>query len=130
MIYFSNTKIDKTTTYEVQKLFGANAGTNYLKNKLDFGSALDARQTLRVAASAVETKDGDTVLKYINTLDKPVSITVTLDNGKGIPASAKRTVLTGPNFTGKEYTLTDNYIKLGKTFTVNLPARSMTVIRF
>ena len=130
MIYFSNTKIDKTTTYEVQKLFGANAGTNYLKNKLDFGSALDRRQTLRVAASAVETKDGDTVLKYVNTLDQAVSITVTLDNAKGIPASAKRTVLTGPSFTGKEYTLTDNYIKLGKTFTVNLPAHSMTVIRF
>ena len=130
MIYFSNTKIDKTTTYEVQKLFGANAGTNYLKNTLDFGSALDARQTLRVAASAVQTKGGDTVLKYINTLDQPVSITVTLDGGKGIPASAKRTVLTGPVFTGKEYTLTDNYIKLGKTFNVNLPARSMTVIRF
>ena len=130
MIYFSNTKIDKTTTYEVQKLFGANAGTNYLKNKLDFGNALDARQTLRVAASAVETRDGDTVLKYINTLDKPVSITVTLDNGKSIPASAKRTVLTGPSFTGKEYTLTDSYIRLGEKFIVNLPAHSMTVIRF
>lgn len=130
MIYFSNTKIDKTTTYEVQKLFGANAGTNYLKNTLSFGNALDRRQTLRVAASAVQTKDGDTVLKYINTLDQAVSITVTLDNGKGIPASAKRTVLTGPSFTGKEYTLTDSYIKLGEKFIVNLPAHSMTVIRF
>ena len=85
---------------------------------------------LRVAASAVQTKDGDTVLKYVNTLDQAVSITVTLDNAKGIPASAKRTVLTGPSFTGKEYTLTDNYIKLGEKFTVNLPAHSMTVIRF
>ncbi|MBR2963882.1 MAG: alpha-L-arabinofuranosidase, partial [Lentisphaeria bacterium] len=130
MIYFSNTKIDKTTTYEVQKLFGANAGTNYLKNKLDFGSALDRRQTLKVAASAVQTKDGDTVLKYVNTLDQAVSITVTLDNGKGIPASAKRTVLTGPAFNGKEYTLTNNYVKLGEKFIVNLPAHSMTVIRF
>ena len=130
MIYFSNTKIDKTTTYEVQKLFGANAGTNYLKNTLSFGSALDRRQTLRVAASVVETKDGDTVLKYVNTLDQAVSITVTLDGGKSIPASAKRTVLTGPVFTGKDYTLSDNYIKLGKTFNVNLPAHSMTVIRF
>ena len=130
MIYFSNTKVDKTTTYEVQKLFGANAGTNYLKNKLDFGSALNARQTLRVAASAVQTEDGDTVLKYVNTLDQAVSITVTLDNGKSIPASAKRTVLTGPSFTGKDYTLNDNYIKLGETFIVNLPAHSMTVIRF
>jgi len=130
MIYFSNTKVDKTTTYEVQKLFGTNAGTDYLKNTLSFGSALDARQTLRVAASAVRTEDGDVVLKYINTLDQPVSITVTLDNGKSIPASAKRTVLTGPEFTGKEYSLTDNFIKLGETFNVNLPAHSMTVIRF
>ena len=130
MIYFSNTKVDKTTTYEVQKLFGTNAGTNYLKNTLSFGNALDQRQTLKVAASAVQTKDGDTVLKYINTLNHPVSITVTLEDGKSIPASAERTVLTGPSFTGKEYTLTSNYIKLGKTFIVNLPASSMTVIRF
>jgi len=130
MIYFSNTKIDKTTTYEVQKLFGANAGTEYLKNTLSFGSALDERQTRRVAASVVTTDDGDVVLKYVNRLDRPVSITVTLEDGRGIPASAKRTVLTGPVATGTEYTITDNYIKLGRTFNVNLPANSMTVIRF
>ena len=63
-------------------------------------------------------------------LDRPVSITVTLDNAKGIPASAERTVLTGPVFTGKEYTLTQSYIRLGEKFVVNLPAHSMTVIRF
>ena len=130
MIYFSNTKVDKTTTYEVQKLFGTNAGTDYLKNTLSFGSALNERQTRRVAASAVQTDDGDVVLKYINTLDQPVSITVTLEDGKGIPASAERTVLTGPSFTGKEYSLTNSFIKLGETFNVNLPAHSMTVIRF
>ena len=129
MIYFSNTKVDKTTTYEVQKLFGANAGTEYLKNSLSFGSALDERQTRRVAASVVKTKDGDVVLKYINALNHPVSITVTIEDGKA-PASAKRTVLTGPSFTAKEYTLTESLIKLGKTFIVNLPANSMTVIRY
>ena len=130
MIYFSNTKIDKTTTYEVQKLFGANAGTNYLKNKLDFGNALDQRQTLRVAASAVQTKDGKTVLKYVNTLNVPVSISVSLDNSANVPDSAESTVLTGPSFTGKDYKLLTGSIKIGKNFTVELPAFSMTVIRF
>ena len=130
MIYFSNTKIDKTTTYEVQKLFGTNAGTDYIRNTLDFGNALDRRQALRVAASAVRTDDGDVVLKYVNTLDRPVSVTVTLDNAMGIPASAERTVLTGPTFTGKDYSLTHNYIRLGEKFVVNLPANTMTVIRF
>ena len=130
MIYFSNTKIDKTTTYEVQKLFGANAGTNYLKNKLDFGNALDQRQTLRVAASAVQTKDGKTVLKYVNTLNVPVSISVSLDNSANVPDSAESTVLTGQSFTGKDYKLLTGSIKIGKNFTVELPAFSMTVIRF
>ena len=130
MIYFSNTKVDKTTTYEVQKLFGNNAGTNYLKNSLSFGSQLDERQTRRVAASAVQTEDGDVVLKYVNTLPQAVSITVTVEGSK-VPASAARTVLTGPTFTGKEYTITHNWIKLGDgTFVVNLPAQSMTVIRY
>ena len=114
----------------MQKLFGSNAGTDYLKNTFGFGNALDAGQALKVAASAVRTKDGDVVLKYVNTLDRPVSVTVTLENGKGIPAAAKRTVLTGSSFTGKDYTLTDSYIKLGENFIVNLPAHSMTVIRF
>ena len=129
MIYFSNTKVDKTTTYEVQKLFGNNAGTSYLKNTLSFGTQLDERQTRRVAASAVRTEDGDVVLKYVNTLPQAVSITVTIEGSK-VPASAQRTILTGPTFTGKEYSITNNWIKLGPTFTVNLPAQSMTVIRY
>jgi alpha-L-arabinofuranosidase len=87
LIYFTNTEVQPTTGYQVQALFGRNAGNSYLPSTLDWGVQTDGRVQQRVATSVVrDAQTGALIVKLVNML--PVENTVTVE----VPASVRSTI--------------------------------------
>ena len=73
MMYFSNTHIEKTPSYETQRIFSHYAGDRYIESSLQADSIVKHR----VAASVVkDSKTGETVLKVVNVLPVPLRLTL------------------------------------------------------
>lgn len=125
LIYFNNTEIKPSVGYYVQKLYGQNAGDEYLPSILKISDD-NSNVTKRIACSVVrDSKTGDVIIKLINLL--PVDVKTRLNIGDlNIERTAVRTVLSGnPDDSGvkpvtSETVLSDN---------VDLPAYSFTVLR-
>jgi alpha-L-arabinofuranosidase len=82
MIYFSNTAIRTTPSYETQRIFSKYSGDRYISSSVD----MDSNLKYRVAASVVkDTKTGKTYLKLVNAL--PVTLKVNV-NGLNIPSGS------------------------------------------
>lgn len=79
MIYFSNTSIQRTPSYETQRLFSTHAGDEYVASVL----SIDSTMQNRVAASVVrDSKTGQTYLKLVNILPVPLQLTVSMKDIK------------------------------------------------
>ena len=79
MIYFSNTSIQRTASYETQRLFSTYGGDEYIGSELTVDSVLQNR----VAASVVrDSKTGNTYLKLVNILPSPLRVSVSLKDIK------------------------------------------------
>jgi len=79
LIYFSNTEIRPTVNYEVQKLFGNNAGNEYLSSTVQLSGDNQAVRK-RLGVSIVRDTINDIVfVKMVNLL--PLATTVKLDLG-------------------------------------------------
>ena len=77
LIYFNNYEVKPTVGYYVQKLFGMNAGDEYVGSIIRLSDDKD-EVVKRVAASVVrDSKTGDIILKLVNLL--PVEIKTKLD---------------------------------------------------
>lgn len=127
MIYFNNTKINLTTGYQVQKLFGNNSGDEYLSAETKL-STPNADVAHRVVSSVVkDSKTGDIIIKLVNIL--PVANNFTVQLPISI-SSAKGEMLTG-NLADTNLTPTavTNISTSGTSLSVNLPAYSFVVIR-
>ena len=73
MIYFSNTEVQPTASYETQRLFGTHTGNRYITNTLVADSVVRSR----VATSVVrDAKTGKTCLRVVNVLPKPLQLTL------------------------------------------------------
>lgn len=87
MIYFNNSEVRPTVNYEVQKLFGNNAGNEYLPSTIQLavspsprGPANDQAMRKRLGVSIVRDTTNDAVIvKMVNLL--PVPATIILDLG-------------------------------------------------
>lgn len=129
LIYFNGTEVFPTLSYQVQKLFGQNAGDTYLTT-----SVSDSKD---LAASAVrDSKSGAIVLKLVNGSDSPKSLKIELNGLSVRSGNATKTVLTGANADivnpdgGAPAAMPETSpIKVGASFDCELPARSFTVIR-
>lgn len=78
MIYFGNTSIQTTPSYETQRLFSVNSGNIYICTRVE---GLDSLMRNRVAASVVrDTLSGKTYLKVANVLPRELSLTLSLKN--------------------------------------------------
>ena len=88
MIYFSNTTVRTTPAYEVQRLFSVYGGDRYVSSRLELSPEAGASALAhRLAASVVrDSKTGRTVLKLVNALPCPLTVSV---RGLDIPASAR-----------------------------------------
>ena len=83
MIYFSNTEVRTTPSYETQRLFSVYCGDQYISTSI---SADDNIQR-RVVASVVEdSKTGKRFLKVVNALPTPLTLNV---EGINIPQGAR-----------------------------------------
>lgn len=93
MIYFTNQSVELTTGYQVQKLFGQNAGTLYLPSQVRLQQP-DANVQKRIGSSAViDSATGDLILKVVNYL--PVGNTFRVQVPAGYSAVGEALVLTG-----------------------------------
>lgn len=128
LIYFNNSEVKPTTGYQVQKLYGQNAGDQYVTNNLSV-STRDDKARKRIAASVVrDSKSGDLVVKLVNLLPVAVRTQVQLDAIDQQIVKAERTVLTGqPD--GRNLLPVRDEIKVGTQFPCELPAYSFTVLR-
>jgi alpha-L-arabinofuranosidase len=95
MIYFNNSEIKPTTGYQVQKLYGQNAGDQYISNLLSLPNR-DDKVRKRIATSVVrDSKTGDLIVKLVNLLPVRVKTQVKLDAFGNFEAKAERSLLTG-----------------------------------
>lgn len=73
MMYFNNAKVQKTPSYEVQRLFSTYSGNRYVSSKID----IDSIAGHRVAVSVVrDSKTGQAFLKVANVLPVELNIAV------------------------------------------------------
>lgn len=128
LIYFNNSEVKPTTGYQVQKLYGRNAGDQYITNNLSVPTR-DDKVRKRIATSVVrDSKTGDLIVKMVNLLPVNVNTNVKLDNASNLATHAERIVLTGkPD--GRNLKPTTDNIQVGADFKCELPAYSFTVIR-
>lgn len=93
MIYFTNTGVSFTSGYQVQKMFGQNAGTTYLSSKVRLQHP-DGNVQKRIGSSVViDPATGDLILKMVNYLPVENTIQYQLPAGYSIVRDAQ--VLTG-----------------------------------
>lgn len=93
MIYFDNTKVELTSGYQVQKLFGQNAGTEYLPSVVHLQQP-NAEVQKRIGSSAViDAANGDLILKIVNYL--PVANAFEISVPAGFDGVKEAQVLTG-----------------------------------
>lgn len=77
LIYFTNTEVKPTVSYQVQKLFGNNSGSDYIPQNITLSNTKENVQN-RIAVSVVkDDKTGDVILKMVNML--PVEVRSTVD---------------------------------------------------
>lgn len=128
LIYFNNSEVKPTTGYQVQKLYGQNAGDQYVTNNLSVPTR-DEKVNKRIATSVVrDSKTGDLIVKMVNLLPVGVKTQVKLDQQGNFAVKAERSVLTGkPD--GRNLKPVVDEISVSNDFICDLPAYSFTVIR-
>ena len=125
LIYFNNTEVKPTVGYWVQKLFGNNAGDEYIPVTVEISTS-NEKACARIAHSVVrDTATGDYIVKLVNLL--PVETTVAFRNFDFGDSPVEKTVLTGDPADRTAKPITENVaLKENK---VVLPAYSFTVLR-
>ncbi len=128
LIYFNNQEVKPTVGYFVQKLFGLNAGTEYLPTVISLSSKANA-VTKRVGISVVrDSKSRDLILKMVNLLPVQVHSTFELKDIGIATTSAVVTVLQGDP-TDEKARPVESLCTVSEKFTSVLPPYSFTVIR-
>ena len=128
LIYFNNTEVKPTVDYYVQKMYGQNAGSEYLPSTLTVDNRRhDVRS--RVGVSVVKDgESGDLVVKLVNLLPMAVKADVEIPSLAGRHAGGQRTVLSGrPSDT--DAVPVESTMEIGEKFPYEMPAYSFTVIR-
>ncbi|MBX3424628.1 MAG: hypothetical protein KF688_03010 [Pirellulales bacterium] len=128
LIYFSNTSVRPTINFEVQKLFGVNAGDRWLATTVEGAESAD------VAVSSVQdSSTGAIVLKIVNRAVESRSLVV---RGAALAAGrATCTVLAGSpdavngSDPAEDLKPTTTDIAVGPSFGYEAPASSLTVLR-
>lgn len=132
MIYFTPTEIVLSVNYQVQKLFGQNAGDQLLADTV---AGVAGRE--RFSRSVVrDSKTGDIIVKLVNGDDTPLEVAVTLKGAASTTAKASLTLLGGlaaeaENELGKpaEVLPATKTVEGTDRFKLSLPKNSLTVLR-
>ncbi len=128
LIYFDNSTIKPTVGYYVQKLYGNNAGNEYLTAASAISNTEDAVKK-RVAYSVVrDTKSGDVIVKIVNLLPVTIQAKANVRQTGFTGNKAMQTVLTGKPFE-KDATPVSTEIEIGKELELTMQPYSFYVIR-
>ena len=132
MIYFDATSVYPTVNYQVQRLFGDNAGDTVLPAVLE-GVPAGVRLTSSVVR---DSASGDVIVKVVNGEDRVLSAMVSLSGASAGERRLVSTVLTGANADvvnadGQPpavFPATEE-IAVGACFERVFPANSLTILR-
>ncbi|MEI6950474.1 alpha-L-arabinofuranosidase C-terminal domain-containing protein [Paraflavisolibacter sp. H34] len=128
LIYFNGTEVKPTVNYEVQKLYGQNAGTEYLPAAVALSNNTEA-VSKRIAVSVVrDAKSKDVVVKLVNLLPQPVNASVDLKGIVPVGSAAVKTVLAGAPSDRNVRPVTSS-IAVPENLVTELQPYSFTVIR-
>lgn len=128
LIYFNNTEVKPTVGYEIQKLYGNNAGNQYLPASIELSSNQQAVKN-RIAYSVVtDAESKDLIIKVVNLLPVAVSSKLNLNGIAVADTKAIKTVLKGNPADKNARPVTSEY-KVSDLFDLELPAYSFTVLR-
>ncbi len=126
LIYFNNTEVRPTVGYEVQKLYGQNAGDEYIPFEINLSNNQESVKT-RIALSVIrDSKSKDIIVKLVNLL--PVAVNASVDLKNATLGNAVKTVLKGDpsDRNAKPVVATCSASEL---MNAELPAYSFTVYR-
>lgn len=125
MIYFNSSEVRLTPGYEVQKMFGNNAGDEYIESNVTIDHT-NADVQKRIATSVVrDAKTGDLIIKLVNLL--PVETTVDVKDLNLSNHPVEKTVLQGnPDEKNVKPVTVTEAVQSNKLV---LPSYSFTVVR-
>ena len=125
MIYFNNSEIKLTPGYEVQKMFGTNAGEEYIESNITSDNT-NADVQKRIAKSVVrDATTGDIIIKLVNLL--PVEAIVDFKDVNPGNYKIEKTMLQGnPDDKNVKPVTTNDALQNNKLV---LPKYSFTVLR-
>ena len=126
LIYFNNTEVKPTVGYEVQKMFGNNAGTQYIPAKVNVDNWREDVKKRFAISIVKEPQSGDLIVKMVNLL--PESANVKLDLPVSDSSRATMSILTG-NPADRKLTPTTSEVSLSKDSPIELKAYSLTILR-
>nr|WP_315148869.1 alpha-L-arabinofuranosidase C-terminal domain-containing protein [uncultured Flavobacterium sp.] len=128
LIYFSNTEVRPTVGYEVQKLYGQNAGDEYIPSEISLSNNQENVKN-RIAISVVQdSKSNDIIVKLVNLLPVSVNASIDLKNYNLGNTQTAKTVLKGdPSDRNARPVITVSSVS--ELANAELPAYSFTVYR-
>jgi alpha-L-arabinofuranosidase len=127
LIFFNNTEVKTTVDYEVQKLYGVHAGESYIASQVEL-SDKDSYLQKRVSVSVVEdSKTKDLIIKLVNVLPTSVDTKLNLKEFDYLPEALKITL--AGNLKDTKVLPVEGKQSVAPSFSTNLPAHSLTIIR-
>jgi len=145
LIYFNNTQVFPTLSYEVQKLFSHHSGDRWVESRLAVapapGDAANATAPADLprdfAWSAVrDGASGDLILKLVNGSSSARSVRIDLRGVAALPAEATRILLSAPdagvaNEDGRPPAARPetSRVAISSDFVHETPAHSLTILR-
>jgi alpha-L-arabinofuranosidase len=128
LIYFNNTEVRPTVGYEVQKLYGQNAGDHYISCEISLSNNQENVKN-RIAISVVrDSKSNDIIVKLVNLLPVAVNSSIDLKNFNFVNQEAVKTVLKGDP-SDKNAKPVVSICPVSELNNVEIPAYSFTVYR-
>ncbi|WP_255510511.1 alpha-L-arabinofuranosidase C-terminal domain-containing protein [Flavobacterium sp. GSA192] len=128
IIYFNNSEVKPTVGYQVQKMYGNNAGDTYFSNDISISDTSESVRK-RIGVSVVrDSKSNDLIVKLVNMLPVSVNTQLNLKNLGVVASNASRTLLTGAPDSKTALPKTDT-IAVNEEFSSELPAYSFSLIR-
>jgi alpha-L-arabinofuranosidase len=128
LIYFNNTEIKPTVNYYVQKLYGENAGDEYLPSNIQLNNNQESVKK-RIACSVVrDSKTNDVIIKLVNLLPVVLKPTIDLNGIEADYGNAIVTVLQGKPDDEKAKPVI-SFRTVSEALTSELPPYSFTVVR-
>jgi alpha-L-arabinofuranosidase len=132
LIYFDNTSVYPTINYYVQQLFSIHAGDQYLPTHVQVES------DKQLAVSCVrDSTNGDIILKLVSRALVPIRAQIDLSSVGTVEPTATCTVLNAEPLAENQYSYWRKHIVVpetseivvGKQFSYEIPAHSLSIIR-